>query len=102
MSKIIDRLNKVTETLNSPTIAKFAYDKFKDITPEDTGHAKRNTHLKGNSVEANYPYAEVLDKGRRIQDGQIRGSTQAPEGMTKPTIKAIKQFIYQKTGIRLK
>lgn len=102
MSKIVDRLNKITETLNSQTITKFAYDTFKDVTPVDTGYAKRNTKLKNNTIEADYKYAEVLDKGRGIRDGQIRGSNQAPEGMTKPTIKAIRQFVYQKTGVRLR
>jgi hypothetical protein len=102
VSKILDRLNKITDTLNSNTIATHAYQHFKKITPVDKGHAKRNTHLKGTQIEADYPYAEVLDKGRGFRDGQMRGSTQAPQGMSKPTIQEIRDFVYSKTGIRMR
>lgn len=53
-----------------------ALNYFKDITPEDTGNAKRSTKLtpKG-EIHANYPYASVLDNGY---------SKQAPQGMVEP------------------
>jgi len=57
----------------------------KDIKAKSRGNAKRNTSLKGNKIIANYPYAEVLDKGRHMTNRGMRGSDQAPQGMTKPT-----------------
>ena len=57
---------------------------FKRLTPVDTGNARRRTTLQGDTIKANYPYAEVLDKGRHMTNKGMRGSTQAPQGMTKP------------------
>jgi len=31
----------------------------------------------------------------------MRGSTQAPEGMTKPTIEEIRKYVFNKTGIKI-
>lgn len=72
-----------------------AFQVFKDTTPIRTGNAKRHTTLKGNTIEANYPYAQVLDKGRHMTPRGMRGSEQAPEGMTKPTEDYIKQRLAQ-------
>ena len=59
-----------------------AYNYFVKITPKDTGNARRSTRLTNNKViEANYPYAQPLDRG---------WSRQAPQGMTKPTEQFIK------------
>lgn len=101
-SNITDRLNKILGTLNSNTITQEAFKKFKDVTPVDTGHAKRNTKLQGNTIDADYPYADVLEKGRGYRDGQMRGSDQAKDGMSKPTIEHIRNYVFQKTGIRIK
>jgi hypothetical protein len=101
-SNIDRRLNQVLKTLNSNTIANEAYKKFVDITPEDTGNAKRNTMLSGNEIVANYPYAGVLDEGRGYRDGQMRGSEQAPKGMSEPTLQHVRDYVYQQTGIRIK
>lgn len=102
MAKIINRLNKITQTLNSKTLTDVAYKKFVDVTPIDTGNAKRNTKKSTNSIDANYPYAQVLDKGRGIRNGKMQGSTQAPAGMTKPTIDHLRKYIQQQTGIKLR
>ncbi len=102
MSNILRRLNKVIDTLNSAKLTDVAYKKFVELTPEKTGNAKRKTRKTQNSIEANYPYANVLDAGRGKRDGQMRGSDQAPKGMTKPTIEHIRNYVYQKTGIKLK
>jgi hypothetical protein len=102
MSNISDRLNKMTQTLNSPRLAQVGYTEFLKVTPIKTGNAKRSTSLQGTQIRANYPYADVLDQGRGFRDGQMRGSEQAPEGMTKPTIEAIRNYVYQQTGMRLK
>lgn len=72
-----------------------AYQVFKDTTPVRTGNAKNNTRLKGNTIEADYQYAQVLDKGRHMTPRGMRGSTQAPKGMTKPTEDFIKQRLSQ-------
>ena len=79
-------------------LPKEAYDVFKKTTPIKTGNAKRNTKLKGNTIEANYQYAQVLDKGRHMTRRGMRGSEQAPQGMTKPT----EQFIQKRVGQILK
>jgi hypothetical protein len=80
------RLKELSKDLDEKKLAKFAHQRFVIHTPEDTGNAKRNTKLNGNEIQTNYNYARVLDEGRSIRDGQMRGSTQAPKGMTKPTI----------------
>lgn len=75
-----------------------AYNVFKNNTPVKTGNARRSTKLKGNTIEANYQYAQVLDKGRHMTRRGMRGSEQAPEGMTKPT----EQYIQRRVGQILK
>lgn len=66
-----------------------AYEFFKDQTPVDSGNARRSTKYRDNNnrkiIDANYPYAGVLDKGRHMTNRGMRGSNQAPEGMSKPT-----------------
>jgi hypothetical protein len=62
-----------------------AFDFFVAHTPKKTGNARNKTKLKGSVIEADYQYAEVLDKGRHMTSRGMRGSDQAPEGMTKPT-----------------
>jgi hypothetical protein len=77
-----------------------AYQEFKKLTPVKTGNARRNTRLKGDTIEANYQYAQVLDKGRHMTNRGMRGSEQAPQGMTKPTevfvSKRVKQILKAK------
>ena len=72
-----------------------AYQEFVKNTPVRSGNAKRSTSLRGNSIEANYPYAGVLDKGRHMTNRGMRGSEQAPKGMSKPTVDFIKKRISQ-------
>jgi uncharacterized protein YccT (UPF0319 family) len=57
------------------TVPQEALSEFVALTPVDSGNARRNTSLHGNTIEANYPYAQRLDQG---------WSKQAPNGMTKP------------------
>jgi len=101
-NNISNRLNKVLDILNDTNISQEAYKKFVDVTPIDTGNAKRSTRRNGNNIEANYPYAGVLDKGRHMTTRGMRGSDQAPEGMSKPTIDHIRAYVKQKLGIILK
>ena len=100
MSKISDKLNQTLKALNSQQLAAYAYQEFVKKTPVRTGNARKNTSLQGTTINANYSYAEVLDKGRGFRDGQMRGSEQAPRGMTQPTIEALRQYIYQRSGLR--
>lgn len=101
-NNISNRLNKVLEILNNSNITQEAYKKFVDVTPVATGNAKRKTRKTGNSIDANYAYANVLDKGRHMTSKGMRGSNQAPEGMSKPTIDHIRSYVKQKLGIILK
>jgi hypothetical protein len=66
---------------------------FLKNTPIATGNARANTSLRGNVIEADYPYAFVLDEGRGFRDGQMRGSEQAPDGMSEPTKEYAKKII---------
>ena len=92
----LDKLKAVQKQLaNLPTEA---YQYFKRITPVDTGNARRNTSLQGRTIHARYDYAEVLDKGRHMTSKGMRGSKQAPQGMSKPTEQFIKTRVRQITG----
>jgi len=101
-SNIVDRLNKVLDTLNDKNIAQVAFTKFKDVTPVKSGNAKRSTKLNGNNINADYAYANVLDKGRHMTNRGMRGSEQAPIGMTEPTIEHVRDYVKQKLGITIK
>lgn len=59
-------------------------------TPVDSGNARRKTRLSKDTIVANYQYASVLDKGRHMTNRGMRGSIQAMQGMTKPTIKYLR------------
>lgn len=72
-----------------------AHKEFVKNTPVKTGNARKNTRLRNNTIEADYNYAQVLDKGRHMTNRGMRGSDQAPEGMTKPTEKFIDKKIQQ-------
>lgn len=72
-----------------------AYNEFVKNTPIKTGNAKKSTKLSGQTIEANYNYAGVLDKGRHMTRRGMRGSDQAPEGMTKPTVKYLNKRLKQ-------
>jgi len=50
------------------------------------GNARRSTVLKGNTIEANYPYAQRLNEGY---------STQAPRGMVEPLIAYLRKRVRQ-------
>lgn len=76
-------------------LPKEAYTEFRDITPVRTGYAKKHTSLRRTTIEAKYPYAEVLDKGRHMTKRGMRGSEQAPRGMSKPTEEFIRKRVKQ-------
>lgn len=93
MTNITDRLDKVLKTLDSRNIAKQAHRTFKEVTPIRTGNARRNTNLRGNQIDADYPYALGLNEG---------ASRQAPDGMTVPTIDAVRKYIERELNVKLK
>lgn len=72
-----------------------AHKEFVKNTPVKTGNARKRTKLQGSNIKAQYPYAEVLDKGRHMTSRGMRGSDQAPEGMSKPTEDFIEKRIQQ-------
>lgn len=65
------------------TLPREAFKFWKRITPKDTGNARRRTRLRGDTIQASYPYAKRLDEGH---------SSQAPRGMFEPTVKFIKRI----------
>lgn len=95
MSNITDRLNRITQTLNSGTITDFAVASMKSHTPIKTGNARRNTKKQGNNqIVADYPYAQQLEDNR---SPQTHG-----KGIIQPTIDDVRDYVYSKTGIRIK
>lgn len=106
-SNCVRRLNKVLEVLDEKNISTVAYDAFKDNTPVGDpnrwktkykpknykpGNARRKTVLKNNEIQANYPYAQRLEEGY---------SSQAPKGMTEPTLEKVRDYVYQQLGIKI-
>lgn len=74
-----------------PQIAGEAHRDFVKNTPVDTGNARRSTRLRGDTIDARYNYANVLNDGR---------SSQARNGMTDPTIESIRKNVRQILGGR--
>ena len=94
MSNITNRLNNILITLNSSKLSQFGHKRFVQHTPIRSGNARRNTTLQGNTIEANYPYAERLEDN---YSPQTNG-----KGIAEPTIQDIRDYIYQQTGIRVR
>jgi hypothetical protein len=86
--KINKKLEQLKKNLTPERIAKQAYPVFRENTPIKSGNARRNTHLRGNTVQGDYPYAVPLDQGR---------SDQSPDGMFKPTVEFIEKYIAKQT-----
>ena len=78
-------------------VMKPAFDFFVQTTPIRNGNARSHTYLETNNtntqIAARYPYAFVLDAGRGFRDGQMRGSDQAPDGMSDPTVKLLSKLV---------
>jgi hypothetical protein len=91
VNKMTNSLKRIQKRLDK--LPSEAHKEFVKNTPIKSGNAKRNTRLKGNTIEADYPYAEVLDKGRHMTNRGLRGSEQAPKGMSKPTEEFIQKRI---------
>jgi hypothetical protein len=83
-SRQMDLARQVAEDLPTDALEEFVKN-----TPIDKGRARRSTKLQNNTIVADYPYSQRLDKGY---------SKQAPAGMTAPT----EQWIQQEMDRRLK
>jgi hypothetical protein len=70
-------------------LPKDAYNFFRAQTPVKTGNARSRTRLQGDTIVADYVYAQRLDQG---------WSKQAPSGMTIPTERFIDREINKKIG----
>lgn len=75
-------LNRILRDLDR--VPQAAFEFWRDNTPKRTGNARRKTRLRNTTIEANYPYARVLDKGH---------SKQAPDGLVKPTEEFLDQHL---------
>ena len=73
-SKLKTKLGRLAQA--EQAIMPQLYQYFVAQTPIDTGNARNNTTLNGNTINANYPYAERLDQGY---------SKQSPMGMSHPS-----------------
>ena len=96
----VDVTNTITKSLKNiqqklNNLPQEAYKEFVNNTPVRTGNARKKTKISGKTIDANYPYAGVLDKGRHMTRRGMRGSEQAPEGMTKPTKDFIRKRVKQ-------
>ncbi len=78
-NKMFDQAEAIARTL-----PREAYDEFRRNTPYRSGNAYRSTTLRGNSIDANYPYAQRLDDGY----SQLK-----PQGMTEPTEKFLEKRV---------
>lgn len=82
--EIIKRIEVIQKQLNEKVVAQKAFTFFRAQTPIRTGRARRSTSLSGSDIQALYPYAQRLDQGY---------SPQAPNGMSRPTDKFVKDYI---------
>lgn len=76
------KLNSVSKQLGN--LPKEAYNVFVKNTPIQKGNARRNTVLRGQQIQANYPYAKRLNEGY---------SKQSPDGMVEPTTRFVQEKV---------
>jgi hypothetical protein len=80
------QMNQALHALDD--LPEFAEKTMKSNTPIRSGNARRNTNLQGNTVTANYPYAERLENN---WSPQTRG-----QGIIDPTERAIQREVDQR------
>ena len=88
--KLQQRVANIKSVLSDKNLARVAYTHFRKVTPVDSGNARRRTTLVGTEIRAQYPYATRLDTG---------WSKQAPNGMVKPTLQYLRDYIKKHLGI---
>ncbi len=84
MGDVTLRLKEIARTIDEKNLARVALAAFKENTPVLTGYARSNTVLTNDGVHARYGYAALLDAGK---------SRKAPDGMSKPAIEAVMDYI---------
>lgn len=86
LKKISDNMSPSLDRIKNDlkSVPRDAFNYWQQTTPKRTGNARSKTTLAGNTINASYAYAQVLDKGR---------SKQAPRGMSGPTTQFITQLI---------
>jgi hypothetical protein len=82
--KTTDRLNMLKTKLTAKALVDVGYPVFLEHTPVLTGNAKKHTSKTSSQINAQYPYAQRLNEGY---------SRKSPQGMSKPTIEAIRAYI---------
>ncbi|CAB4137506.1 hypothetical protein UFOVP327_30 [uncultured Caudovirales phage] len=87
--QITPGIKRIRDRLTAyPAQAEAEYRRLTPIARVNGGNARRKTKLNGpDRIELDYEYATVLDAGRKPQGGRMRGSQQAPQGMTRPFVK---------------
>jgi len=87
--KGIDRIQKIQNVITAKNLIDVAYPVFVKNTPVKTGNAKRHTTKTSSEIDAAYPYATRLNQGY---------SHQSPNGMSKPAVDAMRDYIKKKLG----
>ena len=87
--KTVKRLTYIQKELTSQKLVDVGFPVFVNETPIRSGNARRKTSKDSDEIKALYPYAVKLDQGY---------STESPNGMTKPTIKAIRDYVRRTLG----
>ena len=83
LSQFNKQINAAKQALDD--LPEFAEKTMKEKTPVRSGNARRNTELQGNSVVANYPYAQRLEDN---YSPQTRG-----QGIIAPTEREIQKEV---------
>jgi hypothetical protein len=82
VSQVSSKIKKIQNKLDK--VPDEAYKVFVANTPVRSGNARRNTKIKKDTIQANYPYAKRLNEG---------WSKQSPKGMVEPTLNFIRKRI---------
>jgi hypothetical protein len=83
------RVAYIKKTITAKNLVDAGFPVFVTNTPVKTGNARRHTSKSSSTIDAVYPYAQRLDRGY---------SRQSPDGMTKPTLAAIRAYIAKQLG----
>jgi hypothetical protein len=94
--KLFRKQMRRIENYANDQMPRIALKEYKKNTPRDTGNARNKTRRRNNEIIGDYGYAGVLDDGlfpnppKQGTGKTINGySTQAKQGMAKPTIKEL-------------
>lgn len=83
---IVQKLDQIKVILNQNNLAQLGTTYMKSITPIRSGHARASTRQEGNTIHADYPYAERLDN---------HWSDQYFGELVNPTINYLNNYVQQ-------